>query len=184
MSNSTNSASGITRILVYFNVSIILVFLLTKWGRNLVNSVVKKEKETGELLEKLKLTMNKANEVSEVFDIDLSKFSEDIGSIKKSNDNIMVSMTEVATGVQEQAVNIGEINDNMLNAAELLTKSNQISDGVAKISSEMVINVEAGSEKIYHVNNQMKTVNKSIVAALVTVEALKTSVDARCSSRR
>ncbi len=177
MANSTNAASGITRILVYFNVSIILIFFLTKWGRDLVNSVIKKEKETGELLEKLKLTMNKANEVSEVFDVDLISFSEDIESIKKSNDSIMVSMTEVAAGVQEQVVNIGEINTNMFNAAELLTEGNQISDRVAKMSSEMIMSVETGTGKINHVNDQMKMINKSIVTALVTVESLESSMD-------
>ncbi|KNY30189.1 hypothetical protein [Pseudobacteroides cellulosolvens] len=70
--------------------------------------------------------------MSEVFDVDLIRFSENIASIKKSNDTIMVSMTEVTSGAQEQAVNIGEINNNMINATELLTEGKQLSDSVAK----------------------------------------------------
>lgn len=177
MANNTNAASGLTRILVYFNVAIILIFFLTKWGRDLVNSVVKKEEETGVLLNKLKLAINKVNDVSGVFDVDLIKFSENIESIKESNDGIMLSMTEVAAGVQEQAVNIGKINDNMLNATELLTNGKQISSNIAKISSDMQINVRDGLGKINHVDNHMKTINNSVVTAMETVEALGSSIN-------
>lgn len=177
MANSTNAASGLTRILVYFNVAIILVFFLTKWGRELVNSVMKKEEETSELLEKLKFTLNKVNDVSEVFDVDLIRFSENIASIKKSNDTIMVSMTEVTSGAQEQAVNIGEINSDMINATELLTEGKQLSESVAKISCEMEMSVKDGSEKINHVNNQMETINRSVNTALETVGALESSIN-------
>lgn len=177
MSNSTNAASGLTRTLIYFNVSILLIFFLTKWGRDLVNSVVRKEEETGKLLDKLKLTINKMNEVSEVFDVDLERFSHEIQSIKDSNDNIMVAMTEVASGVHEQAANIGEINGNMVKATELLTDGKRISDSVAKTSSEMAVKVVDGSEKIGHVNNQMITINKSVVTAFETVESLGASIN-------
>jgi len=177
MANNTSPASGLTRTLVYFNVAVILIFFLTKWGRDLVDSVVLKEKETGELLNKLKLTMNKLGEVSTVLDVDLSKFSENIESIKTSNDNIKIAMSEVAVGVQEQAANIGDINNNMLNAKSLVAESNQISDSVAKISSDMVIKVEDGSGKINQMSNQMKTISKSVVTAMETVEVLKISID-------
>lgn len=177
MANSTSPASGLTRILVYFNVSVILIFFLTKWGRDLVDSVVFKEKETGELLSKLTLTMNKVSEVSTVLDVDLNRFSDNIQSIKQSNDSIMTAMTEVAVGVQEQAVNIGEINDNIFNAKSLVAENNQISYSVSKISGDMVIKVEDGSEKIKQMNNQMKTISASIITAMKTVEVLKISID-------
>jgi methyl-accepting chemotaxis protein len=177
MANSTSPASGLTRILVYFNVSVVLIFFLTKWGKDLIDSLVIKEKETGELLNKLKLTMNKVSEVSTVLDADLSKFSESIESIKQSNGNIMASMTEVAAGVQEQAVNIVNINDNILTTKSFVAENNQISDNVAKTSSDMVMKVEDGSEKINQMNNQMKTINNSVVTAMDTVEILRVSID-------
>ena len=177
MANNTGAASGLTRVLVYFNVAVILIFFLAKWGRDLVDSVVLKEKETDELLNKLKLTMNKVSDVSTVLDVDLMKFSESIGYIKQSNDKIVIAMTEVAAGVQEQAVNIGDINDSMLNAKSLVVESNEIYDSVAKISGNMIMKVEDGSEKINQMNNQMKTVSKSVITAMETVEVLKVSIN-------
>jgi len=177
MANSTSPASGLTRTLVYFNVAVILIYFLTKWGRELVDSVVLKEVETGEILDKLKLTIQKVGEVSTVLDVDLSGYNEKISSIKQSNDNITLAMTEVAVGAQEQAVNIGEINDNMLSAKSLVAENNQISDEVAKISGDMVIKVEDGTEKIDQMNKQMKTVSKSVDTAMETVDALKISID-------
>lgn len=177
MANSTSSASGLTRILIYFNVAIVLIFFLTKWGRDLVDSVVLKEKETGELLYKLKLTMKKVGEVSTVLDVDLERFSENIESIKKSNDNIMVAMAEVAVGVREQAVDIGGINTNMLNTKTLVAENSQTSENVAKISTDMVIKVENGSEKINQMANQMETISDSVFTTMETVEMLKISTD-------
>jgi len=177
MANSAGAASGLTRSLVYFNVAIILIFFLTKWGRDLVYSVVLKEKETGEILNKLELTIHKVSEVSNVLDVDLSKFNDTVESIKLSNDNIVAAMTEIAVGVQEQAVNIGDINGNMLNAKALVAENNQTSDSVAKISEDMVIKVEDGSGKINEMNNQMKTISKSVLTTMETVRVLKLSID-------
>ncbi|KGK85094.1 hypothetical protein DP73_18940 [Desulfosporosinus sp. HMP52] len=177
LTNTTSPASGLTRPLVYFNVSVILIFYLTKWGRDLVDSVVSKEKETGELLDKLQLTMHKVSEVSTVFDLELSSFSKNIEAIKQSNDHIVVAMTEVAVGVQEQAVNIEDINYNMLNAKTLVAENNKISDIVAKTSGNMVIKVEDSSNKINQMNIQMKTVSTSVLTAMETVEVLKVSID-------
>ncbi|MDP4090772.1 MAG: methyl-accepting chemotaxis protein [Bacillota bacterium] len=177
LANNTNAASGFTRIMVYFNVAVILIFFLTKWGRELVDSVTKKEKQTDELLNRLKLTMNKISSVSDVFEVDLNGFSENIKVIKESNDNIMSSIKEVSLGVQEQAENIGKISNNMLDASDLLNQSKKISGNVSGISSEMVINVEDGSKKINNVNDQMRIINKSVITALDTVAELEESIE-------
>jgi methyl-accepting chemotaxis protein len=177
LANSTSAASGLTRIMIYFNVTVILIFCLTKWGRELVDSVMKKEEETVMLLERLKQTMNKVNGVSEVFDVDLNGFGQSIESIKNSNDGIRISIAEVSIGVQEQAKSIGEINNSMLNASELLNEAKQISDNVSETSGEMVMNVEDGSEKVNQVNSQMQIINKSVITALETVMELETSIE-------
>lgn len=177
MANSSGPASGLTRILVYFNVSAVLIFLLAKWGRELVDSVILKENESAKLLDQLKLTMDKVSEVSVVLDVDLNRFSQNIESIKQSNDGIVVAMTEVAVGVQEQAVSIGDINENMLNTKSLVEENKEISDNIAKISGDMIVRVEEGSEKISQMNNQMKTISKSVGTTMQTVEVLKESVE-------
>ncbi|MDF2942965.1 MAG: chemotaxis protein [Herbinix sp.] len=177
MANSSGPASGLTRILVYFNVATFLIFYLTKWGRELIDSVVLKEKETEELLSKLKLTMNKISEVSNVLDTDLGRFKDNLTSIKKSNDKITIAMSEVAIGAQDQAVSIGDINVNMLVTKSLITDNKQISDSVASISGEMVLKVKDGSEKINLMDNQMKTVSMSVITTRETVEALKISIE-------
>jgi methyl-accepting chemotaxis protein len=177
LANNTGVASGLTRILVYFNFTIILIFFLTKWGRNLINSVVQKEEQTEELLNKLQFTLNKINEVSNVFDVDLNNYHENIMTIKQSNDNITSAMSEVTLSTQEQAVNIGEISDNMISAKTLVMENNQISKNLEKISEDMAIKVADGSEKINQLSNQMQTVDNAISTAMDTVESLKRSIE-------
>lgn len=60
-------------LMIYFNGTVVIIYFLTKWGRDLVNGVTKKEEESRILLEKINQTMIKANEVSVVFDCDLNK---------------------------------------------------------------------------------------------------------------
>ncbi len=177
LANNSGVASGLTRILVYFNFTIVLIFFLTKWGRDLITSVVLKEKQTEELVNKLKFTLHKINEVSDVLDVDLSRFKENIVIIKQSNDNITAVMSEVTTGTQEQAINIGEINDNIINTKALVMENNQISENLEKNSRDMVIKVSDGTDKINKMNDQMHTVGDSIRTTMSTVEALKVSIE-------
>lgn len=175
--NNTGISSGLTRILVYFNFAIVLIYFLTKWGRDLVDSVSSKDAETQELLGKLQFTLHKINEVSNVLDVDLNIFEENILTIKKSNDNITAVMSEVTIGAQEQAVNIGEISDNMLNTKTLVMENSQISEKLEQLSRTMVIKVSDGTKKINQMNDQMQTVGSSITTAMDTVEALKQSIE-------
>jgi len=177
MANNTGVASGLTRILVYFNFAIVLIYFLTKWGRDLIASVVSKEAQSEELLGKLQFTLLKINEVSNVLDVDLNKFEENIMVIKQSNDNITVAMSEVTVGAHEQAVNIGEISNNMLSTKALIMENNKISENLEQISRDMVIKVSDGTEKINQMNDQIHTVGNSITTAMDTVEALKQSIE-------
>ncbi len=177
MANNTGVASGLTRILVYFNFAIVLIYFLTKWGRDLIASVVSKESQSEELLGRLQLTLQKINEVSDVLDVDLTSFEEKIMVMKQSNDNITIAMSEVTVGAQEQAINIGEISDNMISTKALIIENNKISEDLEQISRDMVIKVSDGTEKVNQMKDQMHTVGNSITTAMDTVEALKQSIE-------
>jgi len=94
-----------------------------------------------------------------------------------SNDHIMIAMQEVSTGVQEQAQNIGSINENMVNTSALVFETKKISDTIGGASTEMLGSVEDGTSKLKQVNNQMKIIDNSVSTAMKTVEKLKVSID-------
>lgn len=169
--------SNFLNAFIYFNAIVMLIFFLTKWGRELVNSVMKKEEEARTLLDKLNHTMGKVNEVSLVFDSDLRSFKDNISSASQSNDGIMTAMKEVAAGVQNQAQNIGSINENMINTSALVSETKKISDSIGGTSAEMLGSVEEGVDKINQVNNQMGIIDKSVTTAMKTVDELKVSID-------
>jgi len=72
------------KAILFFNAMVILIYFLTKWGRELVNSVMNKEAETRILFEKLNQTLEKVNEVSLVFDNDLKKFKDNIITMSRT----------------------------------------------------------------------------------------------------
>lgn len=89
----------------------------------------------------------------------------------------MIAMQEVSTGVQEQAQNIGSINENMVNTSALVFETKKISDTIGGASTEMLGSVEDGTSKLKQVNNQMKIIDNSVSTAMKTVEKLKVSID-------
>ncbi|MDF2879064.1 MAG: methyl-accepting chemotaxis sensory transducer [Clostridia bacterium] len=177
IANHISALSGLTKILIYFNLILIIIFLLTKWGRELITAVIKKEEETSMLLEKLHLTMDKVNGVSEVLDADLNQFAQSIGAVKQSNDTIREAMKEVAAGAEEQAVTLEDIGGNMLEATASVTEAKHISDDIAKNAQNMSLKVEDVAKKINGLNKQMKRIDTSSVTTHGTVVELKRSID-------
>lgn len=177
MAYNTSAVAGFSKLLIYFNLIAVFLFLLTKWGRDLIDSVIKKGDETNEVADKLNLTLRKINDVSVVFDEDLNKFSKSIESIKESNVEIKEAMKEIASSVQEQASNTSSISGKMLDVASLVVESKEISNNVSKKSNDMIISVEEGSSKINQVNCQMNSINNSVITTKETVGELKESID-------
>jgi methyl-accepting chemotaxis protein len=177
IANNISALSGLTKILIYFNLMLIIIFLLTKWGRELITAVIKKEEETSMLLKRLHLTMDKVNGVSEVLDDDLNQFSESIGAVKQANDSIREAMKEVAAGAEAQAATLEDIGENMLEATAFVAEARHISDDIAENAQNMSLKVEDVAKKINGLNKQMKRIDESSVTTHETVAELKRSID-------
>lgn len=164
-------------LMLYFNGIVAVIYFLTRWGRELVNSVTKKEEESSILLEKINQSMQKATEVSEVFDTDLTNLEDNISLMSNVNDSILTAMREVSTGVQSQAETIVNINEDMIDATALVSETKNISDLIASKSFDMIGHTQIGSGKIKQVNDQMVIIDNSISTAMANVDELKKSID-------
>jgi methyl-accepting chemotaxis protein len=164
-------------LLIYFNGIFAIIFFLTKWGRDLIASITKKEESARELLEKINQTIVKANEASTVFDKNLSKLENNISQITETNDGIMTAMREVSTGVQSQTETVVKLNEDMIDTTTLVTKTKDISDSIGNKSFEMIEHTEVGSNKIKQVNNQMEIIDNSVSTAKKSVDELKDNID-------
>jgi methyl-accepting chemotaxis protein len=174
---SENSLLYFINFMIYFNGTVVVIYFLTKWGRDLINGVIKNAEESRILLEKINQTMLKANEVSEVFDHDLNKLEEKISEISEVNDGIMTAMSEVSSGVQSQATTIVTINEGMIDTTALVSETKNISDTIGEKSFEMMENTKVGIDKIKQVNDQMVIIDNSISTAMNNVDELKKSID-------
>lgn len=176
MANATGEASGLTRVLVYFNTAAALIFLLTHWGRMLVGAAVQKEQEALQALESLHAAMNKAGEVSGVLDGELNGYLKGIGTVKETNDGLKLAVNEVASGVQEQAVNIGNIRDKVMDTTDLAAESKSISGLLADSSLVMIAEVEEGTGKMREVSSQLIGTGQFVARAMNTLMALQQHV--------
>lgn len=164
-------------LLIFINASLVILFFLTKWGSELVHSVILKEEESSKLLDKINSTMKTTQNVSSVLNRNLQKFDENIKSSKETNDGITSAVQEISKGIQEHAGSLNTINIKMSGITSMFENTKQISDDISALSGEMLNKVENGTEKMQDVNNQMNTVNQAIVTVNNTVNELLVNID-------
>ncbi len=164
-------------IFTYINASLFILFSLTKWASQLLDSVKLKEEMTNKLLEKVNSTMKVTQNTSLILNDNLQKLDENITSSKVTNDGITGAVHEISKGIQEHAGSLNEINSKMSGINSMFENTKEISSDISTLSAVVLDNVESGTVKIENVNTQMNTVNNSIVTAMNTVNELLVSIE-------
>ncbi len=162
--------------LIIINGVILILFFLTKWGKDLINSSLDNEKHVANLLESLEKTLSEIQKGSEVLDENITKLYDNLKTSKESSDSITVAMQEMATGVSEEANSISNITSQMIDVADSMARTREISDKIKNISSEVDNNVLQGIGKIDDMNLQMKTIREAVGIALTTVKELHNNI--------
>lgn len=164
-------------LIVFLNASLVIIFFLTKWGSELIHSVMLKEEEANKLLTKINLTMETTQHMSTVLNSNFQKFDKNIKSSKETSDGITGAVQEISKGIQEHATSLSTINKKMADATSLFENTKQISDDISVLSGNMLNKVENGTAKMEDVNNQMNSISKAIVTTKDTVNELLASID-------
>lgn len=163
--------------LVFTEVILIILFFLTKWGNDLVNSLVEKEKRQIELFSKLEDTMKSILDNTSTLNKDIMESNTNLEGLKGSEDEIIKTVQEVAKGVSEQTQSISEISE-MINDAE---KKNMIgyefSKQTGEVSTKARNMVIEGAQRIRHMDKQMGIISVAVTESLTTVTLLQTNMD-------
>lgn len=163
--------------IVLINCAIACLFFLTKWGNELVNEAKGKEAEAGQLLEKLKITMNKVETSICVLDKNIKSVNQSTDANQIASDNINTSMQQMAQGIQQQAENINSINYKISDTVNDVKITQSISNSLFEDSHLMVDKVGSGIKKIEQLNNQIKAIKQTVNTSLSTAFLLQQKVD-------
>jgi len=173
---SDNNLQSFISTMVVLNGTIVLLYFLTKWGRELIDESYQKQMKTEDLLVKLQTTFNNVEGSSNILKDSITKLSSNIKTIKEESQNITVSMNEMANSIQEEAADTYKINEAMVNSLEMVQDTLDISKGVINKTDELNKMFGEGWSKIEQMDNQMGIIGSSITTANVTMAELQTSM--------
>ena len=155
---------------------IVLLFFMTRWGNDLVNSVKLKEQKTSELLNTLQTSMDVVSHSSTILDQNINIFKSSLEGIKDKSNYITTSIHEISSSTEEDANIINRIAGDMQNALTGMEETQGFSKKISKITLVMNEKVVEGTQEITDMSGKMSTVNQSVGIALSTVIKLQESL--------
>lgn len=163
-------------ILICVNGVLVLLFFLTKWGKNMVNAAISKEKISNELTQKLNMSMKEIEKSSKLVNSTITNFHQNIKSSKESISNVNTAMQQMAKGVSEQAESLGSVNEKMNLASNNIFKNKEISNKVNDESNNMAEQVTEGSSKVAEMSSQMEIIYQAVNTSFTTVNELQNNI--------
>ena len=164
-------------VMIIFNSIVVLLYFLSKWGRDLVNEAYQKEIHANELLSKLQNTFFNIEESTNTLSNNVKLANSNIDAVTEASQNINVAMQDMATAIQGEAASVYNINETMIGSLESVRETQRISKGISDKSGEMSEKVDSGWEKIEQVDNQINIITDAITTAVITVSELQSSIE-------
>ncbi|GFP74088.1 methyl-accepting chemotaxis protein [Clostridium fungisolvens] len=170
------NTTGILQIVIV-NFIALIIYFMTKWGKDLIKLAGVEAKKAGSSLEDLKVTMGVINTNTVSLGEDISSCFTNLQSVKEISETMVDTVNEVVTGVTGQATAINEIS-NMMNTADLkVLETQEISKQLGNISHKTSELVSKGSEKIIQMDKQMNIISTAVTESVATVTELQDNMD-------
>lgn len=164
-------------VLFVMNAMVVLLYLLTQWGRQLIDDARQKELEAKGLVDKLKSTFASMETAADLLDEHITKFRGEIDSIYQSSRDIVKSAEQVGAGIQEEASSVNIINDSMGQSVAKMDHIFTVAEDIMKKSEDMNKKVQEGWNKINQVTDYMDSVGTTISNTNATVSDLQASLE-------
>ena len=164
-------------VFILYNSVIVLLYLLTRWGRALVDAAGEKEARAQELLSKLEGTFEGLDQSSRVLDSNIESFTGNVRTTRDASNEITEAMNEMSKVMQTEAADIQQISSNMVDSLSSVNNAREISKGIIVKTAEMSEKITESRKQIEQVNSNMQIVGDAIGTAASTVNGLQSSVE-------
>ena len=162
--------------LFMLNAIVAILYLLTKWGTALINSVLVKEQSTQELLKKLELTMSKIDKSTKILSNGITLCNENIGITRTSSENISIAVQEIAKCAETEAISSTNISSAAQEAVNLVNDTKQVSNEINENAVKISSIVKEGLSEMKNMDSQMDLIKTAVGSAYSTVEELESSI--------
>lgn len=162
--------------LIMTNTGIVVLFFLSKWGKEYLDSSSDNERKAVELLESMKNVMTSIEKASITLNEDLSIFSSNIETTKDVSNAVSTGMHEMSKGVEEEAIAISSISSMMKDAQNKLVHTHEQSKSIERLSNDISDVVETNYSDIRLMKTRMNTLQIAVKHGLATVNELGESM--------
>lgn len=165
--------SNFVSVLLLLNGSLVLLYFLTRWGNEKVETAIKSEKQVEVMMESLTATMLEVENGSNVLGENASIMTENANATLDSSKQVAISMNEIAIGVQEQAESVADINEQVSAISKDIEETHEISSNITNSNHTMMGEVAVGEESISQMKSQMSIINQAITVSTTKVKELE-----------
>lgn len=173
---SYNSREFISRTIL-MNCSVLVLYFLTKWGNEYVQSAIEKEAQTTALLSRLEDTMQMIEKNAEILNSSIQRSNLELNQIRESSGHITTAIGEIARGVEEEANGVTDIVNSVNQAGESMNQLHIISKDIKEVSDKVSDIVMSSSNSMGTMTVQIDTIKGAVRGALETVSELEASME-------
>lgn len=164
-------------LMFLMNFLMIILFFVTKWGRDLVINSAKKEHKVTEMFMDLQKTMDIINSSNQQLNDSINEFSLSLESLKSNSAGITNMVEKVSEGISGQTNNINNINNTINDANIRIEQLSHISKEVLEVSNKTNDVVADSSLSIKEMKNQMNIINRIVNNSIITVSEFSNSTE-------
>lgn len=154
------------------DLSIVILFFLTKWGNELVNSISDVQRNNSEAINKIKESSVVVNENTKVLNDGIAKCKNNLGDLSEYSKDIIATINEVTMSITHQAESMSSISKLVNEANKKISSTYEFSASMNDISSKASGSTKAGSQKIEGMYNQIELINTTMNESLETTKDL------------
>lgn len=160
-----------------FNISAFVLYYITKWGNENIQSAIKSEENAKILVRKLEDTMKTIQINTSNLNKNISDSSENLKITRDISNSITIAVQEIAAGVSEEANSIHNINDLVLEVGKIVTETQMTSQEVSKVTDKTDRLAIDNIEKFQELNRQVDIIKNTVQSATDNVHELDSSIN-------
>lgn len=158
------------------DLSIVILFFLTKWGNELVNSISSIQKNNAEALEKIQKSAGVIKENTKILNEGITGCKNNLSSLSEGSKNIMTTVNEVARGVVNQAEGMSSISKLVDNVSEKISNTYDFSVNMNEISNKATEVALSGAQKIEDMYSQINLIDSTMNESFETTKELRDNI--------
>lgn len=165
----------ITVSVIYFGMAFLL-YLITSWGSDLIESSNARVVEMEAIMEQMRNTRMETEASAIALDDNVRDVNGNISVINKSSEAITSVVDQMVKAISEESQKVSEVVDVMQQSSISMKETIVVSEKLMAKSDEMQAELQSNTVAVIEVTNHIQTMNMAMDATTTTVDDLESSL--------